>query len=171
MMILHRPLYTKVCIARAPASRRGVSARSAPDRQGGTALIMALVILLVLTILGISAMDTSSLQAVMARNTQDTHRAFEAAESGLAKAMNTAGSFDLYNPVTNNFDFGSGSYKAQATVTTEFLAFSPPKRGSGYSAINFDSANFDQKSTGEVAATSARTALHQGVSQIVNKSE
>ncbi|BAU47702.1 hypothetical protein SVA_1126 [Sulfurifustis variabilis] len=132
---------------------------------------MALVILLVLTILGISAMDTGSLQAVMARNTQDTHRAFEAAESGLSRAMNTAGSFDLYNPVTNDFDFGSGTYKAKATVTTEFLAFSPPKRGSGYSAINFDSANFDQKSTGEVAATSAKTALHQGVSQIVNKSE
>ncbi|MBI3900245.1 MAG: hypothetical protein HY308_18430 [Gammaproteobacteria bacterium] len=144
---------------------------SIDKRQRGVALAMALILLLVLTVLGISAMGTSSVQAVMARSIQDTQRAFEAAESGLNKAINTAGSFDLYQAVNNNFTFGSGGAQTSAAVTTEFLSFAAPTRGSGYSAVNFDSANFDQSSVGAVSTTSAKTTLHQGVSQIVNKSE
>ncbi len=142
-----------------------------PSRRGqsGVTLIMALIVLLVLTLLGISASGTSAVQAVMARNVQDTQRAFETAESGLNKAMNTAGSLDLYQEVPNSFNFVTGSNTTHADVATKFVAFSAPARGSGYSAINFDSANFDQRSTG--SADTATTTLHQGVSQIVNKSE
>src|SRR3990172_7950815 len=131
--------------------------------DAGVALVMAMVILLVLSLMGVSAMSTSTVQTVMARNSQDSQRAFEAAESGLSKAINTAGSFDLNVAVTNNFTFGSGSAPATAAVTTQFLAFAAPKRGSGYSAVNFDAANFDQSSTGVIAAANATTTLHQGV--------
>ena len=148
-------------------ARRGLP----PRAESGIALVMALVILVILSLLGISAVGTGTAQTVMARNNQESKHAFVAAESGLNKAINTAGSFDLNAAVTDNFTFGTGSAAPRAEVTTEFLAFAAPKRGSGYSAVNFDAANFDQSSTGIVDAANAKTTLHQGVSQIVNKSE
>lgn len=54
--------------------------------QRGTALIMALVVLLLLTILGLSAMNTTVLEEKMASNAKDKLLAFEAAESALLHA-------------------------------------------------------------------------------------
>jgi hypothetical protein len=141
--------------------------------EGGTVLIMAMVILLILTIIGVTALNTTTLEAKMAGNTQDTIRAFEAAESGLNKALNTTGSLDLYatDGISNDFTFTGGT---NAKVNSKFLSFAPPKRGSGYSIINYDSANFDQASTGfigNITSPNAKSVVHQGVSQIVNKSQ
>lgn len=128
-----------------------------------------MVILLLLTIIGLAAFNTTSLEEKMAGNVQEATKAFEAAESGLAKAIGTGSSFDLYNTTTTEFTFGTESKGGNATVTTKFLAWSPPKRGSGYSAINYNSANFDQKSAGATNTTSGKAVLHQGAAQIVNK--
>jgi type IV pilus assembly protein PilX len=49
----------------------------------GVALFISLVLLLVLTILGVSAVQTTSLEVRMARNEHDTLLAFQAAESAL----------------------------------------------------------------------------------------
>jgi type IV pilus assembly protein PilX len=54
--------------------------------QGGAALAVSLVILLVLTVLGIAGMRTTTLEEHMAGNTRDRHRAFEAAEAALRAA-------------------------------------------------------------------------------------
>lgn len=140
---------------------------SRPER--GTVLVMAMIILLVLTIIGVSALSITSLEAKMAGNTQDVTRAFEAAESGFSKALNTPGALDLHNPTTYTFDFAAKK-SGYATVKTDFITFSPPKRGSGYSAVNYDAANFEQKSIGETTA-GAKSILHRGASQIVNKNE
>lgn len=58
------------------------------ESQSGTALVMALVLLLVLTLLGVSAMSTTVLQERMAANTKDRNTAFQAAESALLAAEN-----------------------------------------------------------------------------------
>ncbi len=55
-------------------------------QQRGGALITALSILLILTVLGISAMSTTALQERMAGNARDAEVAFEAAEFGLRAA-------------------------------------------------------------------------------------
>ncbi len=52
----------------------------------GVALFISLVLLLVLTILGVSVVQTTSLEIRMARNEHDTLLAFEAAESALRDA-------------------------------------------------------------------------------------
>lgn len=140
-------------------------------RQHGAALVMSLIILLILTILGISAMGTSSLEQKMAGNMQEQNRAFQAAEAGLTKAMNTSGMLDLNSSKTNPkvspspFDFTQMS--AQAQVSSGFIQFSRPKRGSGYGS-SFDAANFEQVSTG-TSGTGAKAVLHQGIAQIVPK--
>lgn len=54
--------------------------------QQGVALIMSLVILLILTILGVSSVQNTSLQERMARNARDSNLAFQAAESAILEA-------------------------------------------------------------------------------------
>ena len=134
--------------------------------ERGTALIMSLVILMILTILGITAMSTASLEEKMSGNTQESTRAFEAAESGLIEWANTPGSLDLNTQKTSpKLNYGTNS---SATVVNDFRDFSPPKRGSGYGS-NFDAANFEQVSTG-ITTVGAKSVIHQGVAQIVPKS-
>jgi len=58
----------------------------ATRRQRGVALFISLVLLLVLTIVGVSSVQTTSLETRMARNEHDTLLAFQAAESALRDA-------------------------------------------------------------------------------------
>lgn len=55
-----------------------------PYLQQGAALITSLVILLILTVLGITAMGTTSMEELMTGNLRDQFISFQAAESGLA---------------------------------------------------------------------------------------
>lgn len=55
-------------------------------RERGVALFISLVMLLVLTIIGVSAVQTTSLETRMARNEHDVLLAFQAAESALRDA-------------------------------------------------------------------------------------
>jgi type IV pilus assembly protein PilX len=54
--------------------------------QGGAVLIVALVFLIVLTLLGVSAMRMTTLQEQMAGNLRDSNLAFQASESALREA-------------------------------------------------------------------------------------
>ena len=53
------------------------------QRQTGSALIISLVFLLLLTILGVSSMQSSTLQEKMAGNSAEKNRAFQLAEAAL----------------------------------------------------------------------------------------
>ncbi|MEQ8857692.1 MAG: PilX N-terminal domain-containing pilus assembly protein [Pseudomonadales bacterium] len=55
-------------------------------RERGVALFISLVLLLVLTIIGVSSVQTTSLETRMARNEHDTLLAFQAAELALKDA-------------------------------------------------------------------------------------
>lgn len=138
---------------------------SARRHQCGAALIMSMVILLILTLLGITAMGTSSLEEKMSGNTQEITRAFEAAESGLIEWSNTPGSIVLEGTTTSpNYTYGN---YGSAVVTSKFIQMTPPKRGSGYGS-NFEAANFEHTSTG-TTAVGAKSVIHQGLAQIVPK--
>src|SRR5262245_66153083 len=56
-------------------------------RQGGAALVVGLVLLMILTLLAISGMNTSTLELQIAGNFQFSQNAFQAAEIGLQRAM------------------------------------------------------------------------------------
>ena len=66
---------------------------AAPGRQRGAALAVGLILLLVLTVLAITGMSTATLELRMAGNKQFQERAFEAAEVGIERAINSG----LYN--------------------------------------------------------------------------
>jgi type IV pilus assembly protein PilX len=57
-----------------------------PHRQKGFVLIMALVFLALLTIIGVTAMSTTSLEEKMAGNMKERNLAFQAAETALLAA-------------------------------------------------------------------------------------
>lgn len=143
-----------------------------PMAARGTALVMSLVILVILTILGITAMGTSTLEERMAGSMQEATRAFEAAESGVNSALSAAGGLSLNKLCANNdyvslppFSYGSGGQSGSATVKPCFIQYSPPKRGSGYSAKD-RAANFSIASAGRAAA-GAQVSLDQGIGQIM----
>jgi type IV pilus assembly protein PilX len=54
-----------------------------PVRQRGAVLVVALLMLLVMTILGVTAMQMSRMEERMAGNSRDTNLAFQGAEAGL----------------------------------------------------------------------------------------
>ena len=139
--------------------------RISKHRQRGAVLAVSLVIVLVLALLGVTAMNMASLENKMAGNAQSTTLAFQAAESGLAKSANSPVS--LYTPTTAGYSFG----RASASVTTEFKAYSNVRRTDklhdmyGQGAFNF--ANFDQVAAG--AQGDATSVVHQGMKQLIPK--
>jgi type IV pilus assembly protein PilX len=56
-------------------------------RQQGAALIVGLLLLVVITVLAVSGMNTATTELAMARNDQTYENAFQAAEKGLEEAL------------------------------------------------------------------------------------
>lgn len=102
-------------LARRPAT--AAPRRLPGSYERGTALVFSLVILVVLTILGISAMRTSALEQIMAGNMQESTRALQAADSGMAIALD-----NMLTNRTHPKDFTSPPYvfgtAASATANT-----------------------------------------------------
>ncbi len=99
-------------------------------KQRGAVLVLALVLLMILTVLGISGMTTATLELTMAGNAQFYQQAFQAAETGIAIAI-ARGDFDaaiggtgIVLPPTT---LGDGSSSVQA-VTTFQMATPIPDR-------------------------------------------
>jgi len=144
-----------------------------PRQQRGVALVMALVMLLILTILGITAMNTSSLEEKMSGNVQESTRSFQAAESGVNSALKDTGALDPNASTTKNYSY-AGQKSGSATVITSFTQYTPPRRSEDpsqiYSSSNLQSAHFKMESTG-TTITGAETVIEQGIDQVVTKSD
>jgi type IV pilus assembly protein PilX len=82
--------------------------------QRGVALFISLVLLLVLTIIGVSAVQTTSMEERMARNTHDSVLAFEAAEVALRTGetflRNNVNTTALFPPGGNNGLWKASNY-------------------------------------------------------------
>jgi len=72
---------------------------SSYKKQRGAALIIGLILLVVITVLAISGMNTATTELAMARNDQNTENAFQAAETGIAAALGR-GNWDTLSNTT-----------------------------------------------------------------------
>lgn len=138
--------------------------------QSGAVLIVAMIILVILTLLGVTAMNTTSLQERIASNTQEQVHAFQAAETGLNLAFTDNLAYDISNTYTGGLALtpivaGSGD---SANYVPLFLGFSPPPPGSLYSATSFQAAHFNFRATGN-SATNLSIILNGGAYQIAPK--
>lgn len=107
-------------------------------RQQGLALIMSLVILLVLTLLGVTSMNTSNLQLLMTSNSQYQTSALNTAEQAIIAAQNSITNYVAqdtgstppvgYSVMTANtngidvteYDWGSGN-AASVDSNTQYI--------------------------------------------------
>ncbi len=95
-----------------------LSALARPSKQKGVALFISLVLLLVLTIIGVSSVQTTSLEVRMARNEHDAMLAFQAAESALRDAEAELWAAVTVAPYVEVADMGAPPNWAAAGVWT-----------------------------------------------------
>src|SRR5689334_5739850 len=120
---------------------------SSRNRQSGAALVVGLILLIVITIMAVSSMNTASLDLIMAGNEQFRGRAFTAAEAGIEQAW-IGGTFDTstdYSIAATATGFGSDKYKYEITRPNNGIIESAPP---GNSEGTFGAVYFRIKSTG-----------------------
>ena len=110
------------------------------DKQEGAALVVGLMLLVVITVLAISGMNTATTELAMARNDQAYEDAFQAAERGIATALSqgqfvTTGTTALAQTI-------SSYQNIDTTIQFEDSTLVPDKAfslgvGSGISAYHF----------------------------------
>lgn len=88
----------------------GTKASYAPTHQRGVVLIVALILLLVLTMIGVGVTQSTSLEERMAANNRDKDLAFQAAEGGLRN-----GESGLLQGIYTNFNNTNGEYEFDPT--------------------------------------------------------
>ena len=128
------------------------SSPRARARQKGAALVVGLILLLVLTLLAISGMNTATLELQMAGNNQFTQSAFQAAESGVEATMQS-GNFNTnvaYDSGPVAIPDSNDSYEATMEFNADNGVSPDPNGGSsiGEGGIGFNAYHFDIVSTG-----------------------
>ena len=108
--------------------------------QHGAALVVGLMLLVVITILAISGMNTATTELAMARNDQAYEDAFQAAETGIATALSqgqfvTTGSTALAQTISEHQEISTTIQFEDSTLVPD-KAFSLGV-GSGISAYHF----------------------------------
>ena len=133
------------------------------NQQRGAALVIGLMLLLVLTILAVSDMNSASLEFVMAGNEQYRANAFSASESGIERTLD-AGTF---NPavLTQNQNGTTNGTDNWATVTSTMLNGNPLPALWGNSWNSFATYHFEIVSTG-TSVRNATAVNTQGVAVI-----
>ena len=131
-------------------------------RQEGAALVVGLILLVVVTVLAVSGMNTATTELAMARNNQNYENAFQAAETGLEQALARG----QYSTLANvNFQQNvNANDTVTATIQFEDSTLVPDRAfslgvGSGIAAYHFlATATAESKRAGVAGATTDRDA-------------
>lgn len=116
-------------------------------RQAGAALVVGLLLLLVLTVLAISGVNSTSLNLIMAGNAQFAQDAFQAAESGIEVSM----AANEFNPDPNLPPETQAVDKLYTAVSRTQLCGMPQPALPGSSLKSYSTYHFEVESTGESA--------------------
>jgi Tfp pilus assembly protein PilX len=140
-------------IARIPATAR---------RQSGAALVVGLLLLAVITLLAIAGMNSSTVELIMAGNTQYHQKAFQASETGIEQTIATA-PYVPGGPSVTTTAAVAGSAPDQYTATlTSDLNGAPQPAIWGNSWNSFSTYDFTIASVGN-SARNAVTTHNQGI--------
>ena len=111
--------------------------------ESGVALVVALVLLTAVTVVAVSAMNTATLQIVMAGNIAAYDRAFQAAATGIDLAL-AQGDFSVESPGAlplTTFDDGAATEAAivfSESTPVPGAAFSLGEGSTGPQALHFE---------------------------------
>lgn len=115
--------------------------------QAGAALIVGLVLLVVVTVLAISGMNTATTELAIARNDQNYENAFQAAETGLEFALSQVAFSADSSPATLSHVIDT--HDSVETVISFEGSTPPPAGGPAYSFGDFAAYHFVATATAE----------------------
>ncbi len=126
-------------------------------RQRGGALIVGLVLLAVLTMLGVAGMKTSIMELTMAGNKQFSEDAFQAAETGIDRALQ-AGAFNTATPTVVPKALVIPAHNTAVESRTEFKRNTRvPEGGFSLGEDGFEAYHFEVMSTGSAPRNAVST--------------
>ena len=136
-----------------------------PNRQGGAALVIGLLLLVIITVLALSGMNTATTELAIARNDQGYENAFQAAETGLEVAIAQV-AFNTQTTVTLTQSISGTNDTVTATIECEEQTIVPDRAfslgvGSGISAYHFlATAQAESRRSDSGATDRDSSALH-----------
>ena len=122
--------------------------------QSGFALVLALIMIVILTLIGLASTYTSTFEMKLSGNKRGTTDAFYAADSGIQVVVANVDNFSLpgkyvdnkYNPFTDSKN--PNPTNAKVVIQYDTTQEGSP-RGAGFSAISFEFRHFVIDSKGE----------------------
>lgn len=152
----------------------GISLAGHAGNERGMALVIALVMLVLMTILGAWALDTSITDLRISGNFKTTQSAFYAADAGVGLASNPDNLKSTYLQPGSTSDSGIISVGSSTfDATTRFMLKAPLPPGSMYDSVLDDNGNprfagiyFAINSEGS-ALNKSKVTLEAGVAQVV----
>ncbi len=135
-------------------------------RQQGAALVIGLVLLLVLTLLAVTGMNTASSELLMAGNEQFRQNAFQASEAGIERALSALPTIPQSGtPVVLANQPVPGSTSDEFTTSSRYVG--DDLNLPGFSAGKFVGFHYEITSTG-TSARNANSRQAQGAFVIQN---
>jgi Tfp pilus assembly protein PilX len=122
--------------------------------QTGAAIVIALIMMIVLTLIGLASTFTSTFEIKLSGNKRGATNAFYASDSGVNVIIARTDNFNRanYNPTTHNYNPFTDPQNVNVTSASVNAVFQSnlqgPPRGAGYTAINMQYDHFLVQSTG-----------------------
>ena len=138
--------------------------RVSRHQQTGAALVVSLLLLVIITVLAVSGMNTATTELALARNDQNYEYAFQAAETGLEIAISqrTFSTQGAIAPLTHTL----GNDTVEANIQYEAATIVPDRAfslgsGSGVAAYHFlATAQATSKRQADTESERDSTAAH-----------
>ncbi|MBW2040081.1 MAG: pilus assembly PilX N-terminal domain-containing protein [Deltaproteobacteria bacterium] len=132
------------------------------EDEKGTVMIISIVMLLILSIIGIYAMASSTIESKISGQKKFYDVAFNAADGGLdyVRAVNPFGTIDWTNDTWNFSNPEDTDIQFSGTVT--YLGSTPPPVGSGCGVKGFRAHYYRVNSIGTDSGNIARSSVEEG---------
>ena len=141
-------------------------------RESGAALVVALILVLVSTLMGVSAMQVSDVENKLVNNNKFRQVAFRAAEAASEQLFTMNNLITLANDTTATVE-STGSVDGRVTVAASLRPFGEgPAAGYSLGGQNgFSSMKFVSNATATLAAVDSSSTVVQGVQRLTLAAE
>jgi len=138
-------------------------------KQTGAVLLISMLMLLVMTLIGISTMNTARFEEKMSANSMNMNKALQASESAVDAALsdiaNLVTALNTGTTVTISVNLGDAAVTSSADVTY-MGATNAPGFSLGNNQGSFSTYQFEALGTGSVPAANATAVTGQGVFRV-----
>ena len=140
---------------------------SLSQNESGTALVVALILVLISTVMGASAMQTSIMENKLADNEQYRQVAFRAAEAASEQLLTMSNLVTLANDTSSSVQ-STDSVDTNVAVNAEFRALGDsPAIGYSLGGQNgFISMKFVSRANAKINAVDTASEVFQGVQRL-----